>query len=133
MILGRISERAKELETSTQQLHDMNGSFAELMSTVETTLAFVDEKVCQASPLYSGPSAEDITNSFRELEHDVEGLSTLKSMTLMNHKRLKLRTHLQNTATDEEVEASPISEAGRNPQPEENMDSSHACSKVGKR
>lgn len=81
VILGRVSERAKELETSTQQLHDMNESFAELMSTVEFTLASVDEKVCQASPLYSGPSAEDITNSFRELANmDVEGLlSTLKS------------------------------------------------------
>lgn len=81
VILGRVSERAKELETSTQQLHDMNESFAELMSTVESTLASVDEKVCQASPLYSGPSAEDITNSFRELASmDVEGLlSTLKS------------------------------------------------------
>lgn len=81
VILGRVSERAKELETSTQQLHDMNESFAELMSTVESTLASVDEKVCQASPLYSGPSAEDITNSFRELANmDVEGLlSTLKS------------------------------------------------------
>lgn len=84
VILGRISERAKELETSTQQLHDMNDSFAELMSTVESTLASVDEKVCQASPLYSGPSAEDITNSFRELANmDVEGLlSTLKSNDL---------------------------------------------------
>lgn len=81
VILGRVSERAKELETSTQQLHDMNESFVELMSTVESTLASVDEKVCQASPLYSGPSAEDITNSFRELASmDVEGLlSTLKS------------------------------------------------------
>lgn len=81
VILGRVSERAKELETSTQQLHDMNESFAELMSTVESTLASVDEKVCQASPLYSGPSAEDITNSFRELASmDVDGLlSTLKS------------------------------------------------------
>ena len=81
VILGRVSERAKELKTSTQQLHDMNESFAELMSTVESTLASVDEKVCQASPLYSGPSAEDITNSFRELANmDVEGLlSTLKS------------------------------------------------------
>lgn len=81
VILGRVSERAKELETSTQQLHDMNESFAELMSTVESTLASVDEKVCQASPLYSGPSAEDITNSFRELANmDVEGLLlTLKS------------------------------------------------------
>jgi hypothetical protein len=81
VILGRVSERAKELETSTQQLHDMNESFAELMSTVESVLASVDEKVCQASPLYSGPSAEDITNSFRELANmDVEGLlSTLKS------------------------------------------------------
>lgn len=81
VILGRVSERAKELETSTQQLYDMNESFAELMSTVESTLASVDEKVCQASPLYSGPSAEDITNSFRELASmDVEGLlSTLKS------------------------------------------------------
>ena len=84
VILGRVSERAKELETSTQQLHDMNESFAELMSTVESTLASVDEKVCQASPLYSGPSAEDITNSFRELANmDVEGLlSTLKSDNL---------------------------------------------------
>ena len=81
VILGRVSERAKELETSTQQLHDMNESFAELMSTVESTLASVDEKVCQASPLYSGPSAEEITNSFRELASmDVEGLlSTLKA------------------------------------------------------
>ena len=98
VILGRVSERAKELETSTQQLHDMNESFAELMSTVESTLASVDEKVCQASPLYSGPSAEDITNSFRELANmDVDGLlSTLKSDDLDSDE------DVQNTDSDAE-------------------------------
>ena len=98
VILGRISERAKELETSTQQLHEMNESFAELMSTVESTLASVDEKVCQASPLYSGPSAEEITNSFRELANmDVEGLlSTLKSDDLDSDE------DVQNTDSDAE-------------------------------
>lgn len=124
VILGRISERAKELETSTQQLHDMNDSFAELMSTVETTLASVDEKVCQASPLYSGPSAEDITNSFRELANmDVEGLlSTLKSDDLDIDEPQKVETEETPTdviaSTDEEVEASPISDV-EEPQPEE--------------
>lgn len=128
VILGRISERAKELETSTQQLHDMNDSFAELMSTVETTLASVDEKVCQASPLYSGPSAEDITNSFRELANmDVEGLlSTLKSDDLDESQKVKTEdtpTEV-NPSTDEEVDESPISEVEEpqqieEPQPEE--------------
>lgn len=104
VILGRVSERAKELETSTQQLHDMNESFAELMSTVESTLASVDEKVCQASPLYSGPSAEDITNSFRELANmDVEGLlSTLKSDDLDSDENVQ-HADIDNTET---VEAS---------------------------
>lgn len=104
VILGRVSERAKELETSTQQLHDMNESFAELMSTVESTLASVDEKVCQASPLYSGPSAEDITNSFRELANmDVEGLlSTLKSDNLDSDENVQ-HADIDNTET---VEAS---------------------------
>ena len=124
VILGRVSERAKELETSTQQLHDMNESFAELMSTVETTLASVDEKVCQASPLYSGPSAEDITNSFRELANmDVEGLlSTLKSDDLDINEPQTVETEDAPTevitSTDEEVEASPISDV-EEPQPEE--------------
>lgn len=124
VILGRISERAKELETSTQQLHDMNDSFAELMSTVETTLASVDEKVCQASPLYSGPSAEDITNSFRELANmDVEGLlSTLKSDDLDIDESQTVETEDAPTevitSTDEDVEASPISDV-EEPQPEE--------------
>ena len=130
VILGRISERAKELETSTQQLHDMNDSFAELMSTVETTLASVDEKVCQASPLYSGPSAEDITNSFRELANmDVEGLlSTLKSDDLDEPQKVETEdapTEVTEdapteviTSTDEDVEASPISDV-EEPQPEE--------------
>ena len=81
IILGRVAERANELEDSTTRLREMNHTFAELMQTVETTLASVDEKVCQASPLYSGPSADDITKSFQELANmDVEGLlSTLKS------------------------------------------------------
>lgn len=81
IILGRVAERAKELEDSTTRLSEMNHSFSELMRTVETTLASVDEKVCQASPLYAGPSADDITKSFQELANmDVEGLlSTLKS------------------------------------------------------
>lgn len=128
VILGRVSERAKELETSTQQLHDMNESFAELMSTVETTLASVDEKVCQASPLYSGPSAEDITNSFRELANmDVEGLlSTLKSDELDEPQKVETEdapTEV-NSSTDEEVDESPISEVEESqqveePQPEE--------------
>lgn len=124
VILGRVSERAKELETSTQQLHDMNESFAELMSTVESTLASVDEKVCQASPLYSGPSAEDITNSFRELANmDVEGLlSTLKSDDLDIDESQTVETEDAPTevitSTDEDVEASPISDV-EEPQPEE--------------
>lgn len=102
VILGRISERAKELETSTQQLHDMNESFAELMSTVESTLASVDEKVCQASPLYSGPSAEEITNSFRELANmDVEGLlSTLKSDDLDSDENVQ---HTDSDTEEHEV------------------------------
>lgn len=106
VILEHISERAKELETSTQQLHDMNDSFAELMSTVETTLASVDEKVCQASPLYSGPSAEDITNSYRELANmDVEGLlSTLKSDNLDSDE--KVQGTSTNTENDKLVETS---------------------------
>lgn len=81
IILGRVAERAKELEDSTTRLSEMNHSFSELMRTVETTLASVDEKVCQASPLYAGPSEDDITKSFQELANmDVEGLlSTLKS------------------------------------------------------
>lgn len=132
VILGRISERAKELETSTQQLHDMNDSFAELMSTVETTLASVDEKVCQASPLYSGPSAEDITNSFRELANmDVEGLlSTLKSDDLDSDENDSdesvQHADIDNTETveasasvdEQEVDKSPISEV-EEPQVEE--------------
>lgn len=124
VILGRVSERAKELETSTQQLHDMNESFAELMSTVESTLASVDEKVCQASPLYSGPSAEDITNSFRELASmDVEGLlSTLKSDDIDIDESQTVETEDAPTevitSTDEDVEASPISDV-EEPQPEE--------------
>ena len=127
VILGRVSERAKELETSTQQLHDMNESFAELMSTVETTLASVDEKVCQASPLYSGPSAEDITNSFRELASmDVEGLlSTLKSDDLNSDESVQ-HADIDNTETveanasvdEQEVNESPISEV-EGPQVEE--------------
>ena len=140
VILEHISERAKELETSTQQLHDMNDSFAELMSTVETTLASVDEKVCQASPLYSGPSAEDITNSFRELANmDVEGLlSTLKSDDLEIDEQQKVETTLKSddfdidepqtvetedtstevSASTEEVEESSISEV-KESQPKE--------------
>lgn len=124
VILGRISERAKELETSTQQLHDMNESFAELMSTVESTLASVDEKVCQASPLYSGPSAEDITNSFRELASmDVEGLlSTLKSDDLNSDENTQ-HTDIDNTETveasasvdEQEIDESPISEVEEQP------------------
>ena len=127
VILGRVSERAKELETSTQQLHDMNESFAELMSTVESTLASVDEKVCQASPLYSGPSAEDITNSFRELASmDVEGLlSTLKSDDLNSDENTQ-HTDIDNTETveanafvdEQEVDELPIGEV-EEPQVEE--------------
>ena len=103
VILGRVSERAKELETSTQQLHDMNESFAELMSTVESTLASVDEKVCQASPLYSGPSAEDITNSFRELANmDVDGLlSTLKSDDLDSDDVQNTDINTEDTESEE--------------------------------
>lgn len=129
VILGRVSERAKELETSTQQLHDMNESFAELMSTVESTLASVDEKVCQASPLYSGPSAEDITNSFRELANmDVEGLlSTLKSDDLgsdendsdenVQHADIdNTETVEANASVDEyEVDESPIGDVEEQP------------------
>lgn len=124
VILGRISERAKELETSTQQLHNMNDSFADLMSTVETTLASVDEKVCQASPLYSGPSAEEITNSFRELANmDVEGLlSTLKSDDLNSDENVP-NTNIDNTETveasasvdEQEIDESPISEVEEQP------------------
>ena len=124
VILGRVSERAKELETSTQQLHDMNESFAELMSTVESTLASVDEKVCQASPLYSGPSAEDITNSFRELANmDVEGLlSTLKSDDLDSDENVQ-HVDIDNTETveasasvdEQEIDESPISEVEEQP------------------
>lgn len=124
VILGRVSERAKELETSTQQLHDMNESFAELMSTVESTLASVDEKVCQASPLYSGPSAEDITNSFRELANmDVEGLlSTLKSDELDSDENVQ-HVDIDNTETveasasvdEQEIDESPISEVEEQP------------------
>lgn len=129
VILGRVSERAKELETSTQQLHDMNESFAELMSTVESTLASVDEKVCQASPLYSGPSAEDITNSFRELANmDVEGLlSTLKSDDLDSDEndsdKNVQHADIDNTETveanasvdEQELDESPISEVEEQP------------------
>lgn len=129
VILGRVSERAKELETSTQQLHDMNESFAELMSTVESTLASVDEKVCQASPLYSGPSAEDITNSFRELANmDVEGLLlTLKSDDLgsdendsdenVQHADIdNTETVEANASVDEyEVDESPIGDVEEQP------------------
>ena len=129
VILGRISERAKELETSTQQLHDMNDSFADLMSTVETTLASVDEKVCQASPLYSGPSAEEITNSFRELANmDVEGLlSTLKSDDLDSDENDSdenaQHADIDNTETveasasvdEQEIDESPISEVEEQP------------------
>ncbi len=72
-------------------------------------------------------SAEDITNSASCETWTLKGCCQQSRMTLMNHKKVEVRTPAEEiTVTDEEVEASAISEVeittGKN------MDSSHACS-----
>ena len=73
--LHELDEQIGDLRQKSQTVKSLNTTFEQLMDTMSSTLASIDDKVCQASPLYTGPSSDEIEASFRELAtHDISEL-----------------------------------------------------------
>ena len=73
--LHELDEQIGDLRQKGQMIQSINTTFEQLMDNMSSTLASIDDKVCQASPLYTGPSSDEIEASFRELAtHDISEL-----------------------------------------------------------
>lgn len=68
--LDDVQHKLNDLAQKGSRVGELNDTFTKLMDDMKTLLTDVDDKVCQISPMYTGPSEKDIEASFRELAND---------------------------------------------------------------
>lgn len=105
--LSHIDRTLSELATKQDTLDALTVSFQDTVRTLRETLKTIDDKVCQISPLYTGPSSEDIEESFNQMaDTDVE-----KLMGVLRDKYKQMDTESVDIV-DANVEPEPV-EAGQ--------------------
>lgn len=100
--LSNIDNTLSELSTKQDTLDALNVSFQDTVRTLRETLKTIDDKVCQISPLYTGPSSEDIEASFNQMaDTDVE-----KLMGVLRDKYKQMETEsidIVNTSVEPDI------------------------------
>lgn len=65
--LVNMNESMDNLSSQQETINNLNELFHDTVKTLRETLKSIDDKVCQISPLYTGPSAHDIEESFNQM------------------------------------------------------------------
>lgn len=65
--LTNINASLDDLSGKQKTIDELNILFHDTVKTLRETLKSIDDKVCQISPLYTGPSARDIEESFNKM------------------------------------------------------------------
>lgn len=65
--LTNINTSLDDLSDKQKTVDELNTLFHDTVKTLRETLKSIDDKVCQISPLYTGPSASDIEESFSKM------------------------------------------------------------------
>lgn len=65
--LTNINASLDDLSDKQKTVDELNILFHDAVKTLRETLKSIDDKVCQISPLYTGPSARDIEESFNKM------------------------------------------------------------------
>lgn len=65
--LTNINASLDDLSGKQKTVDELNILFHDTVKTLRKTLKSIDDKVCQISPLYTGPSARDIEESFNKM------------------------------------------------------------------
>ena len=65
--LTNINASLDDLSNKQKTVDELNILFHDTVKTLRETLKSIDDKVCQISPLYTGPSARDIEESFNKM------------------------------------------------------------------
>ena len=65
--LTNINASLDDLSGKQKTVDELNILFHDTVKTLRETLKSIDDKVCQISPLYTGPSAIDIEESFNKM------------------------------------------------------------------
>ena len=65
--LTNINKSLYDLSNQQKTIDELNTLFHDTVKTLRETLKSIDDKVCQISPLYTGPSAKDIEESFSQM------------------------------------------------------------------
>lgn len=65
--LANMNESMDKLSNQQKTIDELNSLFHGTVKTLRETLKSIDDKVCQISPLYTGPSAKDIEDSFNKM------------------------------------------------------------------
>lgn len=65
--LTNINKSLYDLSNQQKTVDELNTLFHDTVKTLRETLKSIDDKVCQISPLYTGPSAKDIEESFSQM------------------------------------------------------------------
>ena len=92
--LANMSESMDNLSNQQETIGDLNELFHNTVKTLRETLKSIDDKVCQISPLYTGPSARDIEESFNQM-------ASTDIAHLMNELHDKYQQTMQGVVGDE--------------------------------
>lgn len=65
--LVNMNKSVDSLSNQQETIDNLNELFHNTVKTLRETLKSIDDKVCQISPLYTGPSARDIEESFNKM------------------------------------------------------------------
>lgn len=65
--LAHVNASLDDLSNQQKTVDELNVLFHDTVKTLRETLKSIDDKVCQISPLYTGPSAKDIEESFNQI------------------------------------------------------------------
>lgn len=65
--LALVNTSLDDLSNQQKTVDELNILFHDTVKTLRETLKSIDDKVCQISPLYTGPSAKDIEESFHQM------------------------------------------------------------------
>lgn len=65
--LAHVNASLDDLSNQQKTVDELNVLFHDTVKTLRETLKSIDDKVCQISPLYTGPSVKDIEESFHQI------------------------------------------------------------------
>lgn len=78
--INEVQDRLQSLNEWESKVKHLNASFIDLMDRTVQMLSDVDDKVCRLSPIYTGPTAKDLEDSYYALaQHDLNLSSQLDS------------------------------------------------------